>query len=94
MPAATIVWTASPSTDVVGHEVHRALGAGSMALLTTIGNVLTYVDPTVPNISQNVSYGVKAVDGAGNRSPLSNVITQSVDVTPPQAPVLLSVVFS
>jgi hypothetical protein len=90
MPTATIIWTPSASTDVVGHEVHRGLGSTGLILLTTVGNVLTYVDASVPNVSQNVSYGVKAVDGAGNKSPMSNVITQAVDVTPPQAPVIQS----
>lgn len=94
MPNATIIWTASPSTDVVGYEVHRGLGAAPLTILQTLGNVLTFVDTTVPNVSQNDSYGVKAFDAAGNRSPMSNVITQAVDVTPPQAPVLQSVVLS
>lgn len=94
MPTATITWTKSVSTDVVGYEVHRALGAASLGLLQTVGDVAVYVDATVPNVSQNVSYGIKAFDAANNKSVISNVITRAVDATPPQAPVILDVVLS
>lgn len=94
MATATITWTKSASTDVVGYEVHRGLGASPLVLLATVGDVATYADATVPNVSQNVSYSLKAFDGANNKSPLSNVITRAVDVTPPQAPVILDVVLS
>ena len=94
MATATVTWTKSTSTDVVGYEVHRGLGSAALTLLTLVGDVATYVDATVPNVSQNVSYGLKAFDGAGNRSVMSNVFTKAIDVTPPQAPVILDVVIS
>lgn len=94
MATATITLTKSASTDVVGYEVHRGLGAAPLTLLQTLGDVATYVDPTVPNVSQNVSFGVKAFDAANNKSPMSNVITRAVDATPPLAPVILDVVLS
>jgi hypothetical protein len=54
--------------------------------------VTTYVDATVPNVSQNASYALKAFDVAGNRSPLSATVTKAVDVTAPVPPVGLDVV--
>jgi hypothetical protein len=92
MATATVTWTKSVSTDVVGYEVYRALGTGSLTFLTLLGDVASYTDATVPNVSQNVSYGLKAVDAANNKSPMSNVVTKAVDITPPQAPVILDVV--
>lgn len=94
MSTAVITWSKSTSGDVVGYEVHRALGGAPLTLVQTLGDVATYTDATVPNVSQNVSYGVKAFDGANNKSPLSNVVTRAVDVTPPLAPVILDVVLS
>jgi hypothetical protein len=59
-----------------------------------VGKVTTYVDATVPNVSQNASYALKAFDVAGNRSAISATVTKAVDVTPPQAPVGLDVVLA
>lgn len=95
MPTATITWTPPADTDLAGYEVHRALGGAALTLLATIGKVTTYVDSTVPAVSQNVSYGMKSIDLSGNKSvAMSNVIVRTVDVTPPQAPVILDVVLS
>ena len=94
MATATVTWTKSISTDVVGYELHRGLGSAPLTLFVTLGDVATYTDSTVPNVSQNVSYGLKAFDGATNKSVMSNVVTRAVDVTPPQAPVILDVVLS
>lgn len=94
MPTATITWTPPADTDLAGYEVHRALGGAALTLLATIGKVTTYVDSTVPAVSQNASYGMKSIDLSGNKSVVSNVITRAIDVTPPQAPVLLDVVLS
>lgn len=92
MATATLTWTANTETDLAGYEVHRALGTSALAFFQSVGKVTTFVDSTVPNVSQNVSYALKAFDLAGNRSPLSATVTKVVDVTPPQAPVGLDVV--
>lgn len=94
MATATLTWTANTEFDLAGYEVHRALGTGSLTFLQGVGKVTTYVDATVPNVSQNVSYALKAVDLGGNRSLLSATVTKAVDVTPPQAPVGLDVVLA
>lgn len=94
MSTATVTWTANTETDLAGYEVHRALGAAPLAFFQSVGKVSTFVDSTVPNVSQNVSYALKAFDLAGNRSVLSGTVTKAVDVTPPQAPVILDVVLS
>ncbi len=94
MGTATLTWTANSETDLAGYEVHRALGTAALTLLQTVGKVTTFVDGSVPNVSQNVSYALKAFDSAGNRSPLSATVIKTVDATPPQAPVGLTVVLS
>jgi hypothetical protein len=92
MATATLTWIANTESDLAGYDIYRAVGTGPLTLLTSVGKVSTYVDTTVPNISQNVSYALKAFDFAGNRSPLSATVTKAVDVNPPQAPAGLDVV--
>jgi hypothetical protein len=92
MATATLTWTANAEPDLAGYEVHRALGVGALTFVQSVGKVTTYVDSTVPNVSQNVTYALKAFDLAGNRSPMSVLVTKAVDVIPPQAPVGLTVV--
>ena len=94
MSTATLTWSANTEPDLAGYEIHRAVGTGPLSLLTSVGKVATYVDAAVPNVSQNVSYALKAFDLAGNRSALSATVTKAVDVTPPQAPTGLAVVLS
>jgi len=99
MATATLTWQpvttnidGSPTTDVNGYEVHRGVGTSTPSLLATLGKVTTYIDSTVPNVTQNVSYEVLAFDLAGNRGPMSSIVTKAVDVTPPAAPTGLVVV--
>ena len=94
MATATLTWTANTETDLSGYEIHRGLGAAPLAFFQSVGKVSTFTDSTVPNVSQNVSYALKAFDLAGNRSALSATVTKAVDVTPPQAPVGLDVAIS
>jgi fibronectin type 3 domain-containing protein len=72
--AVALGWT--PGTDATGVTANQILRDGS--LLATIGAVSAYNDATVTAGSTH-SYAVRAVDGAGNLSPLS----ASVAVTTP-----------
>lgn len=94
MPTATLTWNPNTEQDLAGYKVYRGLGASTPSLLAALGKVTTYVDATVPNVSQDVSYNLTAVDLAGNESPHSLTVTKTVDVTPPQAPAGLSVVLA
>ncbi len=70
-------WT--PATDnrgVTNYEIYR-----DGSLLATTGNVTSFSDTTVQP-QTTYAYTVKALDAAGNRSPVSN----SASATTPQAP--------
>ena len=102
MPTATLTWNAvttnkdgSAITDLAGYEVFRGLGAASPTLLATLGIVTTYTDTSIPAVSQNVSYEVRAFDApTGNRGDFSNIVTKVIDTNPPAAPTGLTVVIS
>lgn len=94
MPTATLNWNANAEVDLSGYKVYRGLGATTPSLLATLGKVTTYVDATVPNVSQTVTYNLTAFDLAGNESAHGANVSKDIDVTPPQAPSGLVVVIS
>jgi fibronectin type 3 domain-containing protein len=76
-----LTWTAPSSNggaSVTGYKIYRG-----GALLTTVGNVLTYTDSSVTN-GQTYTYVVSAVNSAGE-SPQSNQVTAK-PATLPSAP--------
>lgn len=91
MPTATLNWNANTEVDLSGYKVYRGLGAAVPSLLQTVGKVTTFVDNTVPAVSQSVTYNLTAFDQAGNESLHSANASVQVDVTPPQAPTGLTV---
>jgi hypothetical protein len=68
--SVTLTWMAS--SDNVGVSAYDVFRGGS--LLASIGPVTTYTDPSVSNGSM-YTYSVRARDGAGNTSPLSDAAT-------------------
>lgn len=75
-------WTASVSPDVVTYDLFR----DGVKIAAPTG--LTSLDAARPN--GTFVYQVRAVDGAGNQSPLSNEAPATVFVAPPPAPVALA----
>jgi hypothetical protein len=65
----TLTWTANPEASVAGYEVvMRETSAADWTSATDVGNVTT----VTLNISKdNVQFGLRAVDSAGNRSPVA-----------------------
>lgn len=94
MAKATLTWVANTETDLAGYEVWRGFETATPTLLVTLGKVTTYVDTTLPDIDQTVSYALKAFDTAGNRSPLSVSVSKPVNAVPPAAPSGLAVAIS
>ncbi len=83
--APTVVWAASPSSDVASYAVYRngVKVAGGL-------HGSTYTDGTAGDGS--FSYAVSAVDQAGNESTPSPAVTVVHDTTPPSAPGAVSAV--
>jgi fibronectin type 3 domain-containing protein len=77
--APTVVWAASPSSDVASYAVYRngVKVAGGL-------HGSSYTDGTVGDGS--FSYSVSAVDQAGNESTPSPAVTVVHDTTPPTMP--------
>jgi YVTN family beta-propeller protein len=82
-------WTASPSADVAGYLVRRN-GRIANAQGVVVGDVapylipaLEYTDASLPD--GQLCYVVIAVDGAGNLSPPSNTICQTLENRAPHA---------
>jgi chitodextrinase len=77
----------APSTDNVGVTGYRVIRNGS--LLTTLGNLTTFQD-TGLNAATTYTYGVQALDAAGNLSPQSTAASATTqptpDTTPPTTP--------
>jgi|TARA_Y100000310_G_scaffold75749_1_gene72113 hypothetical protein len=69
----SLSWSA-PSSDggaaITNYKIYRGTSSGSEALLTTIGNLLSYSDPGLAN-GQSYYYQVSAVN-SGGESDLSN----------------------
>ncbi len=89
----TLSWTA-PSSDggsaVTGYKIYRGTTSGSETLLTTVGNVLTYVDSTAVN-GQTYYYKVSAVNAVGESSGSNErSATPAAPKTAPSAPSLSS----
>ena len=65
----TLSWTANPDASLAGYEVvMRDTTAADWTSATDVGNVTT----VTLNISKdNVQFGLRAVDSAGNRSPVA-----------------------
>jgi hypothetical protein len=73
-------WTAPSGGDVVGYNIFRATGAPAdcsiscVQIDTTDGSGTTYTDTTAKS-GTAYTYGVKARDGSGNVSPMSDPTT-------------------
>ena len=76
---------ATDNVGVTGYQVWRCQGAGCTTysqLTQTTGISTAYQDTTV-SPSSSYSYEVRALDGAGNHSPYSNVATATTLAAPP-----------
>jgi hypothetical protein len=75
--SASLTWTPSTSSNVVGYNVYRGTASGSPARVASgIANTL-YSDTTVAN-GQTYSYTATAVDSNGNESARSNAATVTI----------------
>jgi predicted small lipoprotein YifL len=71
--AITLIWDANTEKDLAGYLVFRAAGAGPLEQLTP----MPVTEPTFRDeVARDtvMTYAVKAVDTAGNVSPLSNQV--------------------
>jgi hypothetical protein len=65
----TLRWQPNPEADLAGYEiVWRETTAPDWTHSRNVGNVTTF---TVDLSKDNVFFGVRAVDGNGNRSPVA-----------------------
>jgi hypothetical protein len=82
----TLQW--DPSTDdvgVTGYEIYSNTGTSPMATVTTTSYSMPPPPPMV------MSFGVRAIDAAGNRSPFATLsLGFPTDVTPPGPPTNLT----
>jgi titin len=82
----TLTWSAPSSnggSTITGYKVYRGTSSGSLSILTTLGNVLTYTNTGLTN-GQTYHYKVSAVNSAGEGLQSSEV--SSTPVTVPTAP--------
>jgi fibronectin type 3 domain-containing protein len=89
---ATLIWTAPSSnggSSITGYKVYRSEVAGTETLLTTLGNVLTYINSGLTN-GHTYYYKVSAVNSVGE-GPLSNEVS-ATPATVPNAPTLTSAI--
>ncbi|MDX6477091.1 MAG: hypothetical protein QOH95_2602, partial [Gaiellaceae bacterium] len=86
---ASLTWGASTDdVGIVGYGVYRGASASSLALIATTDAITSY---SAKNLRSSFSYtfGVRAIDAAGNQSPMQTVVlttAASSDVTAPAAP--------
>jgi predicted phage tail protein len=83
---AMLTWSAPASnggTTITGYRVYRGTTSGGEALLTTLGNVLSYTNTGLTN-GQSYYYKVSAVNAVGD-GPQSNEAS-ATPVTVPSAP--------
>lgn len=70
--SASLSWTFSKTTGVVGYNVYRGtVSGGPYAQVGSLGSGLTYMDTGV-SAGQTYYYGVTAVDSTGTESVFSN----------------------
>ena len=70
-PSVNLTWSPSPSDDVAAYEVWRAAGSGALERIATVGaSSLAYTDRGVTE-GGTYRYAVRAIDNAGNASPLT-----------------------
>jgi len=86
-----VTWAASAEPDVVGYKVYRAsTSAGVYALISTVGNVTSFEDSTVPRLATRY-YKVAAVDSHGHLSTLSTAaVGTAIDNVEPTVPISVS----
>ena len=87
----TLTWLEPLSNGglaITNYRIYRGTTSGGEALLTTVGNVLTYTDTSLTN-GQTYYYTVSATNSVGE-GPQSSEIS-SVPVGPPSAPLNLRV---
>lgn len=82
----TLTWTASASTDVTHYAVYR-----DDTLISTQTDLLNLRFVDIGRTNGTYHYTVTAIDAANNASVASNVVTATVAVAPPPAPVNLAV---
>jgi fibronectin type 3 domain-containing protein len=72
-----LTWSVPPSngSPITGYKVYRAVGAGSSVLLATPGNVTSYTDNAVTNLTI-YDYRISAVNalGEGPQSPIATAV--------------------
>jgi hypothetical protein len=75
----TLRWDASTDdTGVVGYEIYTGTTSGPIATVSTTSHSMPIPPPMV------MTFGVRAIDAAGNRSPFATLgLGTSPDVTPP-----------
>jgi len=87
----SLSWTA-PSNDggsaITNYKIYRGTTSGGETLLTTIGNVLTYVDQSLIN-GTNYYYTISAQNSI-SEGPVSSEVSGSSDGPPSTAPQVLA----
>ena len=82
----TLTWAASTdNVGVTGYEIYSSTSPGLIATVTTTSYSMGIPPPMV------MSFGVRAVDAAGNRSPFATIgLGTPPDTTPPGPPTALT----
>lgn len=83
-PNVALTWTAATvgaGAVITNYQVWRNLNGGSFSLLTTVGNVLAYLD-TATTPGDTNQYFVIAVPNFGANSASSNIVTQIIPTDP------------